>query len=128
MDVYKQVTEDYSIDNINKNDSYLINNIMQIDDYSNQSASTQDKFENKSEFDEFQQNIAQVEINHNMSKLSNLMNKEKSLIQLKSIQINSTNKIKRFPQMREGIQMVHHNLDNFFTVNINYKKYQRKEE
>ena len=128
MDVDSKVTDDYNIDNITRTDSYLINNTMQIDDYSNQSASTQDKFENKFEFEDFQQNIVQAEISQNMLKLSKLMNKEKSLIELKANNISQNNRAKNFPEIREGIQMVHHNLDNFFIVTLKKKKYQRKEE
>ncbi len=101
----------------------------QSEESSNETVSTTDRILIKNDYIAQQsqsQNISNPEIQLQMNKLFSLVEKERKILHHKE-KFSPKGEKKSFNTLKNGIQMIHHNLDNFFTLKINKKKL-RKED
>jgi hypothetical protein len=110
------------------------NNDNHTDNSSNQTTSTADRFETNqvSAQNTQQMNLDGIPLNNenNIMKLAALIEKEKVVLKDLSVSNKKKETKKDFTEIKNNIQMIHHNLDNFFVYNFikaNKKKLKRDE-
>lgn len=109
----------------------LNNNTTESEESSNETLSTTDRILIKTDYSaqqvqEQSQEIINPEMEQHMNKLLSLIEREKKVLNHKDKVFPPSDK-KSFNKLKNGIQMIHHNMDNFFTLKINKKKF-RKED